>query len=141
MRTPAHKRMISEINVVPYIDVMLVLLIIFMITAPLITQGVKVELPSAPTEVLPPSQEEPVIITVDSSGNVYVDIGENPEESLAEELLITRIAAVLKYKPSTRILIRGDRAVSYGRVVEIMAFLQGAGVRNVGMITEPYSSM
>ena len=128
----------GEINVVPYIDVMLVLLIIFMITAPLITQGVRVNLPSAPTDVLPPSEAEPVIVTVDTSGGVYLDLG-NPEEKLSDELLVAKIAAVLSLKPSTRVLIRGDKSVIYGRVVEIMALLQGAGVESVGMITEPSS--
>ena len=126
----------SEINVVPYIDVMLVLLIIFMITAPLITQGVRVNLPNAPADVLPPSQTEPIIVTVDALGEVYLDLG-NPEEKLSDEFLVVRIAAVLNLKPSTRVLIRGDKGVLYGRVVEIMALLQGAGVESVGMITEP----
>ena len=129
----------SEINVVPYIDVMLVLLIIFMITAPLITQGVKVDLPTSQAEVLPPSQIEPVIVTIDALGNVYLDIGQDPEEKLSEELLVTRISAVVNYKPNTRVLIRGDQKVFYGRVVEIMTFLQAAGVENVGMITQPNS--
>ncbi|MEC9248307.1 MAG: protein TolR [Pseudomonadota bacterium] len=140
MRSIARKRMMSEINVVPYIDVILVLLIIFMITAPLITQGVKVELPSAPADVLPPSDTEPVVVTVDELGKAYVDVGDKPEEALADQLLVTRVAAVLRYKPNTRILIRGDKSVPYGRVVEIMAMLQGSGVKNVGMITEPASS-
>ena len=140
MRASARKRMMSEINVVPYIDVILVLLIIFMITAPLITQGVKVELPNAPADVLPPSDAEPVVVTVDELGKVYIDVGENPDETLADQLLVARVAAVLRYKPGTRILIRGDKSVPYGRVVEIMAMLQGAGVKNVGMITDPTPS-
>lgn len=139
MRLSTRKRLIAEINVVPYIDVILVLLIIFMITAPLVTQGVKVELPSAPSEVLPPSDTEPVVVTIDASGKGYTDLGENPEKPITDLLLVTRIAAVLTYKPNTRILIRGDKSVPYGRVVEIMAKLQGAGVKNVGMITEPDS--
>lgn len=136
MRKGSQRRLMSEINVVPYIDVMLVLLIIFMITAPLITQGVRVNLPSAPADVLPPSQAEPIIVTVDAFGEVYLDLG-NPEEKLSDELLVVRIAAVLNFKPTTRVLIRGDKGVLYGRIVEIMALLQGAGVESVGMITEP----
>ena len=136
MRKSSQKRLMSEINVVPYIDVMLVLLIIFMITAPLITQGVRVNLPNAAADVLPPSQTEPIIVTVDALGEAYLDLG-NPEEKLSDELLVVRIAAVLNLKPSTRVLIRGDKGVLYGRVVEIMALLQGAGVESVGMITEP----
>jgi biopolymer transport protein TolR len=132
-----RRRVISEINVVPYIDVMLVLLIIFMITAPLITQGVKIELPQAPSEVIPPSDDEPIVVAVDAGGSIYVDIGEAPEQPVSEEVLVTRIAAVLKYKPQTEILVEGDRGVDYGRVVEVMTLLQSAGVDGVGLITEP----
>jgi biopolymer transport protein TolR len=118
----------SEINVVPYIDVMLVLLIIFMVTAPLITQGVKIDLPQAPSEVLPPSDDEPVVVSVDAQGLVYVDIGETPDQAIDDDTLVTRIAAVL---------VEGDRGVDYGRVVEVMTLLKNAGVASVGLITEP----
>ncbi len=131
------RRMMSEINVVPYIDVMLVLLIIFMITAPLITQGVKIDLPQAPSVVLPPSEREPLIVSVDAGGSVYIDIGETPESAISDEVLVTRVAAVLKYRPDTEVLVEGDSGVDYGRVVEVMALLQGAGVNGVGLITEP----
>ena len=131
------RRMMSEINVVPYIDVMLVLLIIFMITAPLITQGVRIDLPQAPSEVLPPSDNEPVVVSVDASGSVYVDISEKPDEAISDTALVTQIAAVLKYRPDTEVLVEGDRGVDYGRVVEVMSLLQGAGVAGVGLITEP----
>lgn len=127
----------SEINVVPYIDVMLVLLIIFMVTAPLITQGVKIDLPQAPSEVLPPSDDEPVVVSVDAQGLVYVDIGETPDQAIDDDTLVTRIAAVLKYKPKTDVLVEGDRGVDYGRVVEVMTLLKNAGVASVGLITEP----
>jgi biopolymer transport protein TolR len=132
-----RRRLMSEINVVPYIDVMLVLLIIFMITAPLITQGVKIDLPQAPSEVLSPSEDEPVIITVDSAGSVFIDFGENPEDAVSEEVLVTRIAALKKYRPQIEVLVEGDRAVDYGRVVRVMALLQQAGVASVGLITQP----
>lgn len=132
-----NRRMMSDINVVPYIDVMLVLLIIFMITAPLITQGVKIELPQAPSEVLPPSDQEPVVVSVDARGNAYIDLGETPDQPISDQILVNRIAAVLKYRPQTEVLIEGDRGVAYGRVVEVMTLLQGAGVDGVGLITEP----
>jgi biopolymer transport protein TolR len=131
------RRMMSDINVVPYIDVMLVLLIIFMITAPLITQGVKIALPQAPSEVLPPSDQEPVVVSVDARGNTYIDIGETPDQPVSDQILVNRIAAVLKYRPQTEVLVEGDRGVAYGRVVEVMTLLQGAGVDGVGLITEP----
>ncbi|MEQ8662639.1 MAG: protein TolR [Gammaproteobacteria bacterium] len=133
----ARRRMMSEINVVPYIDVMLVLLIIFMVTAPLITQGVRIELPQAPSEVLPPSDQEPVIVSVAADGRVYVDIGENPDQPVDDDALMARVAAVVQFKPDTEVLVEGDRNVDYGRVVEIMTLLKRAGVSGVGLITEP----
>ena len=131
------KRLMAEMNVVPYIDVTLVLLIIFMITAPLITQGVKVELPQAPSEVIEPQQEEPVIVSIDAAGAIYVDLGENPEASIDEQTLVTRVAGIKKYKPKTEFLVRGDTGVPYGRVVEVMALMQGAGLDSVGLLTQP----
>ena len=132
--------MMSEINVVPYIDVMLVLLVIFMITAPLITQGVKIDLPQAPSQVLPPSDHEPVVVSVDGEGLVYVDIGDSPAEPVTEQVLVNRIAAVLKYRPQTEVLVEGDAHVDYGRVVQVMTLLKNAGVPGVGLITRPPES-
>ena len=125
----------AEMNVVPYIDVTLVLLIIFMITAPLITQGVKVELPQAPSEVIEPQQEEPVVVSIDAAGEIYVDLGEKPDAPIDEETLVTRVAGIKKYKPATEFLVRGDASVPYGRVVEVMALMQGAGLDSVGLLT------
>jgi biopolymer transport protein TolR len=133
----SRPRLMSEINVVPYIDVMLVLLIIFMITAPLITQGVKIDLPQAPSEVVPPSQQEPVMVTVDASGAIYIDYGGEPNVAVEEQTLITRVGGLLKYRPDIQFLVKGDRNVAYGRVVAVMALLQGAGVDSVGLVTEP----
>jgi biopolymer transport protein TolR len=130
----------SDINVVPYIDVMLVLLIIFMITAPLITQGVKIDLPQAPSEVIPPTETEPVMVTVDAEGDFYMDYGDDPDEVVDETTLVTRVAGLLKYRPDTQFLVRGDRDVGYGRVVAVMALLQSAGVDSVGLVTEPPSN-
>ncbi|MCZ6770995.1 MAG: protein TolR [Proteobacteria bacterium] len=132
-----RRRLMSEINMVPYLDVLLVLLIIFMITAPLITQGVKIDLPQAPSEVLPPSEDEPVIVSVDSAGSVFIDFGENPEDAVTEEVLVTRIAALKKYRPQIEVFVEGDRAVDYGRVIRVMTLLQQAGVVSVGLITQP----
>ncbi|AKH21781.1 protein TolR [Sedimenticola thiotaurini] len=126
----------AEINVVPYIDVMLVLLVIFMITAPLLTQGVKVDLPQADSEPLPTEAEDPVVVSVNSQGEMFIDIGEGKDQPVDGETLITRIAAVIKHKPKTPIMVKGDRNVDYGRVVEAMVLIQRAGVPNVGLITE-----
>lgn len=131
-----RRRPMSEINVVPYIDVMLVLLIIFMITAPLLTQGVNVDLPQADSAPLPTEADEPVVVSVNLEGNFFIDVGEGKNEPLDAETLVARITAVIKYKPKTPILVRGDRNVNYGRVVEAMVLVQAAGVPNVGLITE-----
>ena len=121
----------------PYIDVMLVLLIIFMITAPLITQGVKIDLPQAASQVIPPSEQEPVVVSVDKEGHYYIDIGDNPDSKIDSEQLISRVANMLKLKPETEFLVRGDENVSYGSVVGLMTLLQEAGVPSVGLVTEP----
>jgi biopolymer transport protein TolR len=140
-KTRLRRRPMSEINVVPYIDVMLVLLVIFMVTAPLITQGVKVELPEADAEVIGGEASEPVVITVDQFGDLYLDLGENKNEPVDPDTLIVRISAVLKYKPETPIMVKGDRTVDYGRVVEAMVLAQAAGAPSVGLITVPPESI
>jgi biopolymer transport protein TolR len=127
----------SEINVVPYIDVMLVLLIIFMITAPLLTQGVNVDLPQADAEPLPAKADDPVVISVNRAGEMFIDIGEDKDQPVDADTLVSRIRAVLKYKPKTPILVRGDAGVEYGRVVEAMVLVQAGGAPSVGLITEP----
>jgi biopolymer transport protein TolR len=125
----------SEINVVPYIDVMLVLLVIFMVTAPLITQGVRVDLPEADAEVISAETSEPVVITVDQFGDLYLDLGEDKGQPVDPETLMVRVTAVLKYNPNVPILVKGDAAVDYGRVVEAMVLAQAAGAPSVGLIT------
>jgi biopolymer transport protein TolR len=127
----------SEINVVPYIDVMLVLLVIFMVTAPLITQGVKVELPQADAEVISAETSEPVVITVDQFGDLYLDVGEDKNLPVDPQTLMVRISAVLKYNPNVPIMVKGDATVDYGRVVEAMVLAQAAGAPSVGLITVP----
>ncbi len=140
MRQRIKKRPMSEINVVPYIDVMLVLLIIFMVTAPLLSQGVKVELPKSASEPLPPNEKEPVIVNIDAAGKFYINYGEDQDKPVTADILLTRIAALLKYQPEIPVLIGGDSNVPYGQVVEVMTLLQRAGVPSVGMITEPPES-
>ncbi|NOY72531.1 MAG: protein TolR [Gammaproteobacteria bacterium] len=131
------RKPMSEINVVPYIDVMLVLLVIFMITAPLLTQGVKVELPQVTSEPIEAEQLEPLTITVDKAGLFYLDVGENKEDALTNETLVARVRAVLRNKPETPVYVRGDHQVDYGSVVIAMSLLQGAGATSVGLLTEP----
>lgn len=142
MSSPMQKRkLMGEINVVPYIDVMLVLLIIFMVTAPLMTQGIKVELPKAGAEPIEDiADQPPVVISVDAAGNLYINIGDNEEEPASSADIVTRIRAVLNRSPDTPILVKADRAVPYGNVVGAMVLMQQGGVENVGFITDPLDS-
>ena len=136
-RQRIRKRPMAEINVVPYIDVMLVLLVIFMITAPLLTQGVKVELPQADAEVVESTNDEPLIVTVDAAGNYHLNIGDDTRKGIGAEELKKRVATVLRHKPKIQVLVRGDRDVNYGKVVRAMTLLKQAGVESVGLVTEP----
>jgi biopolymer transport protein TolR len=136
-QTSRGRRLMGEINVVPYIDVMLVLLIIFMITAPLLTQGVKVDLPKAGAEPLEAQRLQPLVLSVDRAGRMYLNIGGNPAAALDEQTLAARATALLGREPDTPVLVKADSAVAYGRVVEAMVILQRAGARKVGFITDP----
>ena len=136
-RQRIRKRPMAEINVVPYIDVMLVMLVIFMITAPLLTQGVKVDLPEAAAQPIEESDKEPLVVSVDANGNLYLNVGEAPDDPVAAEGLVQTVAAVLRRQPQKSVLVRGDHAVDYGAVVSAMVLLQQAGVPNVGLVTEP----
>jgi len=131
------KRLMAEMNVVPYIDVTLVLLIIFMVTAPLVTQSVNVDLPQASSQVVDPGDKEPVIVTIDAKGQIYCDLNSNPDQPIDENDLVTKLASVNKYKPGTPFMVRGDTGVNYGRVVEVFAMMQAAGLTNVGLMTDP----
>ena len=134
--TRFRKRRMSEINVVPYIDVMLVLLVIFMVTAPLLTEGVQVELPQTFAKAMTEDQEEPVVVSVDAKGQYYINIGDDSDKPLSVENIITRVAAVMRHRPGQGIYIKGDKSVNYGAVVSIMAQLQKSGVAKVGLVTE-----
>lgn len=131
------KKPMGEINVVPYIDVMLVMLVIFMITAPLLNQGVDVDLPQADAEPMDEQQQDPLVLSVDAEGRYYLNIGGDPETPIDAETLVTRAAAVLRQRPKTPVMVRGDASVDYGRVVAAMALLQQAGAEKVGLVTEP----
>ncbi|OUR81351.1 protein TolR [Cycloclasticus sp. 46_120_T64] len=133
----SKRKPIGEINVVPYIDVMLVLLIIFMITAPLIQQGVEIDLPQADAAAVDDSNAPPLVVTVDSQGQYFLDVGENALQPISRETLQIKVAAVLRNKPKTAVMIRGDKDVAYGEVVRAMTSLQAAGVPSVGLLTEP----
>jgi biopolymer transport protein TolR len=135
-----RRRLMGEINVVPYIDVMLVLLIIFMVTAPLLTQGVKVELPQAAAEPLAvtlPRDEKPLVLSIDAQGQLFLNLGSRPEQPIDEATVAARAAAMLRRAPDLPVLVKGDRRVPYGRVVEAMVILQKAGAKKVGFLTDP----
>lgn len=136
-----RKSLMADINVVPYIDVMLVLLVIFMITAPLLTQGVRVDLPSAQAKSLTSKQKEPIIVSVDSRGRYYLNINRNPDAVVTPQFLVNRVGAQLKLdkqsKINRQVLVKGDKSVGYGSVVRAMALLQAAGAGQIGLITQP----
>lgn len=138
MYNRVRRRKVAEINVVPYIDVMLVLLIIFMVTAPLITQGVKVDLPQADAELLDKDTKPPLVASVDAQGRYYITLGANDKEPLSAEEVATLVKAHLLVNPDTPVVVNGDGAVSYDAVIQLMVLLQNvAGVPSVGLMTEP----
>ena len=138
MKSPRQKRrLVAEINVVPYIDVMLVLLIVFMVTAPLLMQGVKVELPQAPSAPLEDKDLEPLIVSVKADGTYYLDLGNGKNELQSLDVIVDKVKKVMGVQPKTPVLVWGDKAVDYGTVVQLMSQLQGAGAPSVGLVTEP----
>ncbi len=139
MATPLQKRkLMSEINVVPYIDVMLVLLVIFMVTAPLLTQGIEVELPKAGAEPIESAADKlPLIVSVDKAGNLYLSVGDDEDEPSNAKEIVAKVSAILRNSPETPMLIKADRAVEYGYVVGAMVLLQQGGAENVGFVTDP----
>jgi biopolymer transport protein TolR len=126
----------AEINVVPYIDVMLVLLIIFMVTAPMLMQGVKVELPDAAAEPVENQDSEPLIVSVNSAGQFFLNLGADEQRPLSLATIRQRVGAVMRRSPDKPVLVWGDEAVPYGEVVTLMAALQEAGAPGVGLVTE-----
>ena len=128
----SEREPMSEINVTPFVDVMLVLLIIFMVTAPLLTVGVQVDLPETSADTLP-EESEPLTLTINSKGEVFIQ-----ETKIEFDNLIKKILAVSKNRTDTRIYVRGDKTINYGRVLEVMGILSGSGFTKVALISEPY---
>ena len=134
----SKRKVISEINVVPYIDVMLVLLIIFMVTAPLLTQGIKVELPKAGAEPIADSSSlTPLILSVDAQGNLFINVGDDEDKPQDSKSIISRTRALLNSQPTTMVLVKADRSVPYGNVVGAMVLLQQGGTKDIGFVTDP----
>lgn len=137
MKVRAQRRLMSEINVVPYIDVSLVLLVVFMITAPMMTQGIHVDLPKTSSKPVSTKNSEPVIVTVKADGSYYINVGEEQHKSASLKTVKGHVLTIMKHKPRTLFLVEGDKKVPYGKVIDLMAALQGAGVTNLGLVTEP----
>jgi len=130
----------SEINVVPYIDVMLVLLVIFMVTAPLMTQGIKVELPEAMSGPLEVDDDEPMlVVSVKENGSYYMNVGQE-EEAVPLKEVQSRAEKIIAARPDIKVLVEGDKNLPYGIIVDLMNTLQLAGAGSVGLITQPPSS-
>ncbi len=137
------RRLMGEINVVPYIDVMLVLLIIFMVTAPLLQEGVKVQLPSAPARPLDSDlakNAHPLVLSLDSEGRLYLNVGSDPKEALDETTAEVRVAAALRSDPDRPVLLKADYRISYGQVMSAMVMLQRAGAQKVGFVSQPLAT-
>lgn len=130
------RRAVAEINVVPYIDVMLVLLVIFMATAPLLMQGVEVDLPKANSTPVSDSDAEPLIVSIDAKAKLYLNLGASDDQALSIDTVRQRVATVLKRNPDKAVMVWGDAAVPYGEVVSLMSELQAAGAPSVGLVTE-----
>ena len=135
------RRLMGEINVVPYIDVMLVLLIIFMITAPLLTQGVKVNLPKAAAEPLPAKDaKNPIILSVDAQGRLFLNTASDPHAALDPDAVLAQVKEALQREPERAVVVKADKSVSYGVVMQAMVIMQRAGASRVGMATDPLPS-
>ena len=133
------RRQVAEINVVPYIDVMLVLLVIFMITAPLLQTGVEIDLPDAAATPIADSGEatEPLILSVNSEGEWFLNVGEDPESPLAREEILRLATAVMRLNPTRRVLVAGDKTIDYGQIMQAMVTLQLAGAPEIGLMSDP----
>ncbi|WP_293672443.1 protein TolR [Thiolapillus sp.] len=130
-------RPMAEINVVPYIDVMLVLLVIFMITAPLLTQGVKVDLPQADAKPMEEDAKRPLVVSVDREGQYHITYDDDRTQAVDGEELLRQAGAIITANPGIPVLVKGDRAVDYGQVIQAMVLLLQAGAPNIGLLTDP----
>ena len=133
-----RRKPMSEINMVPFIDIMMVLLVAFMISAPMLTQGVKVELPKTSSDnVALPEDKEVLIVSVKADGQYFIDIGSDHDKAVNLLSLTEKVSKVVSAMPDIQVLIQGDVSVAYGAVVQLMAGLQNSGISHVGLITDP----
>jgi biopolymer transport protein TolR len=140
MSRKKERRLMGDINVVPYIDVMLVLLVIFMITAPLLTQGISVDLPAVGAEPLDPDllrENEQIVLSIDRDGALYLNVNDDPEAPVDEATVLAATSAAIRRNAETPVLVKADEGVPWGRVARGMVLLTQAGAANVGMMTDP----
>jgi biopolymer transport protein TolR len=135
-----RRRRMAEINIVPYIDVMLVLLIIFMVTAPMLNLGADIQLPQSAAKALQ-DEKQPVLVSVDEQGGVYLTLGKSPREKVDDETLVKKVSAFVKQDPKVSVLLGGDKRVDYGRVNQVLGLLQQAGVAKVGLMSQPTTAV
>lgn len=141
MDRPRRRKQMAEINVVPLIDVMLVLLIVFMITAPLITQGIKVDLPQADAEPVENRDEITLVISINAEGNYFISLGaEDNPEPVPLERIREDVSKILSQNPGVPVFLEGDVAINYGLVTNLLSTLGEAGAQNVRLITRPPSA-
>jgi biopolymer transport protein TolR len=135
-----RRRRMAEINIVPYIDVMLVLLIIFMVTAPMLNLGADIQLPQSAAKALQ-DEKQPVVVSVDSQGNAFLTLGKSPREQVDDATLVKDVSAFVKQDPQVSVLLGGDKRVDYGRVNQVLGLLQQAGVAKVGLMSQPATTL
>ncbi len=135
-----RRRRMSEINIVPYIDVMLVLLIIFMVTAPMLNLGANIQLPQSAAKALQ-DENRPVLVSVDRQGDVFLTLGKSPRRQVDDETLVKEVSAFVKQDPKVSVLLGGDKRVDYGRVNQVLGLLQQAGVAKVGLMSQPETKL
>jgi biopolymer transport protein TolR len=140
LQTRSRRRRMAEINIVPYIDVMLVLLIIFMVTAPMLNLGADIQLPQSGAKALQ-DEKQPVLVTVDHDGNVFLTLGKSPREQVDDETLVKDVSAFVKQDPKASVMLGGDKRVDYGRVNQVLGLLQQAGVVKVGLMSQPETTV
>ncbi len=131
-----RRRRMAEINIVPYIDVMLVLLIIFMVTAPMLNLGADIQLPQSAAKALQNDKQQ-VLVSVDQQGDVFLTLGKSPRQQVDDSTLVKEISAFVKQDPKVPVMLGGDKRVDYGRVNEVLGLLQQAGVAKVGLMSQP----
>jgi len=131
-----RRKLMSQINVVPYIDVMLVLLIIFMVTAPLLNLGVDIHLPQSAAKSVQ-DNKEPVLVSVDKEGNFFLTLGGTQREPIDADNLVRKVSAFVRANPQVSVMIGGDERVDYGKIYQAMVLLQQAGVPKVGLMSQP----